>query len=260
MPFESRAENLNFRRLSDLRLKLRIDMPEQNYDYPSYELALRGVSGRIEFSLPPDKAANNVVNTLRLRSVQWKNFRGSDLFLDVTYDERGVYGKLAGKGYSGNVNGQFNFLLTPESDWNAWVSAEHIGLQPITAALAPEKFTMDSPADFRLTVKARAREILKVDGDFRARSPGNLRISKLDDFIHDLPGDWSGVKRGLSRISLETLRDFAYDTAHGDFHFTGLTGAVRLDLQGPRGSRKVEMNFREATANAAPSRVAGNMP
>jgi hypothetical protein len=68
------------------------------------------------------------------------------------------------------------------------------------------------------------------------------------------------VKRGLSRISLETLRDFAYDTAHGDFHFTGLTGAVRLDLQGPRGSRKVEMNFRESITDTAPRRVAGNTP
>jgi hypothetical protein len=260
MPFESHAENLNFRRLSDLRLKLRIDMPEQDYDYPGYELALRGVSGRIEFSLPPAKKSNNVVNTLRLRSVQWKNFRGRDLFLDVTYDEQGIYGKLAGKGYTGLVNGQFNFLLTPDSDWNGWISGEHIDLQPITAALAPEKFSLSSPADFRLTVQARAKEILKVDGDFRARAGGEMRIGKLDDFIRELPGDWSGVKRGLSRISLETLRDFAYDTAHGDFHFNGLVGAVHLDLRGPRGSRQIEMNFHEAASSAATGRVATTYP
>jgi hypothetical protein len=260
MPFESHAENLNFRQLSDLRLKLQIDMPEQDYDYPGYELALRGVSGRIEFSLPPAKESNNVVNTLRLRGVQWKNFRGRDLFLDVTYDERGIYGNLSGKGYSGLVNGQFNFLLTPESDWNGWISGTHIDLKPITAALAPGKFSLTSPADFRLSVKAQAREILKVDGDFKARSAGEMRIGKLDDFIRDLPGDWSGVKRGLSRISLETLRDFAYDTAHGDFSFNGLVGAVHLDLQGPRGSRKIEMNFRDAAPAPVPSRVATNQP
>ncbi len=260
MPFESHAENLNFRRLSDLRLKLQIDMPEQDYDYPAYELALRGVSGRIEFSLPPAEANNNVVNTLHLRGVQWKNFRGRDLFLDVTYDERGIYGKLSGKGYSGIVNGQFNFLLTPESDWDGWVSGAQIDLKPITAALAPEKFSLNSPADFRLAVKARGPEILKVDGDFKARAPGNLRIGKLDDFIKDLPGDWSGVKRGLSRISLETLRDFAYDTAHGDFHFTGLVGAVRVDLRSSHGSRKIDMNFREAPSSAVPGPVAANEP
>ena len=260
MPFESHAQNLNFRRLSDLRLKLNIDMPEQDYDYPSYELALRGVSGRVEFSLPPAKDSNNVVNTLHIRGVQWKDFRGRDLFLDVTYDENGIYGKLAGKGYGGNVNGQFNFLLTPESDWNGWVSGEHVDLKPITAALAPEKFSLNSPADFRLSVKARAQEILKVDGDFKASSAGGLRIGKLDDFIRDLPGDWSGVKRGLSRISLETLRDFAYDTAHGDFHFTGLVGAVHLDLRGPRGFRKIEMNFREASSPVTSVQVATSEP
>jgi hypothetical protein len=260
MPFESYARNVNFRRLSDLRLKLQIDMPEQDYDYPGYELALRGVSGRIEFSLPPRKKSNNVVNTLRLRGVQWKNFRGSDLFLDVTYDERGVYGNLSGKGYSGIVRGQFNFLLTPESDWDGWVSGTGIDLQPITAALAPEKFSLSSPADFRLSVAARASEILTVVGDFNARSPGEMRIGKLDDFIRDLPGDWSGVKRGLSRISLETLRDFAYDTAHGDFKFTGLVGAVHLDLRGPGGSRKIEMNFHEAPPTSASTRVAKTRP
>jgi len=260
MPFESHAQNLNFRRLSDLRLKLHIDMPEQDYDYPSYELALRGVSGRIEFSLPPAKDNNNVVNTLHIRGVQWKDFRGRDLFLDVTYDENGIYGKLAGKGYAGNVNGQFNFLLTTESDWNGWVSGEHVDLKPITAVLAPGKFSLSSPADFRLSVKARAREILKVDGDFKASSAGDLRIGKLDDFIRDLPGDWSGLKRGLSRISLETLRDFSYDTAHGDFHFTGLVGAVHLDLRGPRGTRKVEMNFRETNSPATSAQVATTEP
>lgn len=258
MPFESHAENLNFRHLSDLRLKLQINMPEQDYDFPSYELALHGVSGRMEFSLPPQKRSNNVVNTLHLRGVQWKDFRGRDLFLDVTYDEKGIYGNLSGNGYSGNVRGQFNFLLTPESDWDGWVSGTHIDLKPITAALAPEKFSLSSPADFRLSVKARATEILKVDGDFKARSAGAMKIGKLDDFIRDLPGDWSGVKRGLSRISLETLRDFAYDTAHGDFQFNGLVGAVHLDLRGPGGSRKVEMNFREAPATAVRRRVATN--
>ena len=260
MPFESHAENLNFRRLSDLRLKLKIDMPEQDYDYPGYELALRGVSGRIEFSLPPQQGSNNVVNTLRLRDVRWKSFRGREVFLDVTYDEQGIYGNLTGKGYTGIVRGQFNFLLTPESDWNGWVSGTHIALGPISAALAPEKFSLTGPADFRLTVAARAKEILEVKGDFKSRAAGALRIGKLDDIIRELPGDWSGVKRGLSRISLETLRDFAYDTAHGAFQFHGLAGAVQLDLRGPLGSRVIEMNFHDDATRTRGSRLATRQP
>ena len=245
MPFESHAQNLNFRRLSELRLKLQIDMPEQDYDYPGYELALRGVAGRIEFSLPPAQGSNNVVNTLRLRAVQWKNFRGREVFLDVTYDERGIYGNLTGKGYGGIVRGQFNFLLTPAADWNAWVSGTHLALGPITDALAPEKFLLTGPADFRLTVAARAKEILSVKGDFDSRGAGRMKIGKLDELIRELPGDWSGVKRGLSRISLETLRDFAYESAHGDFDFRGLAGAVRLDLRGPLGMRRIDMKFHD---------------
>jgi hypothetical protein len=245
MPFESHAENLNFKKLSDLRLKLTIDMPVQDYDYPGYELTLKQVGGRVEFSLPPAQGANNVVNTLRLGEVQWKQFRGREFFLDVTYDEKGIYGNLGGKSYGGQVRGQFNFLIENDSPWNGWMSGSRIDLKPITDALAPEKFSLTGPANFRLTVAARGSSIDQLVGDFTANKGGQLRIGKIDDLIKELPGDWSGVKRGLSRISLEALRDFAYDTAHGDFRFHGLTGALHLDLRGPSGGRKIEVNFHD---------------
>ena len=260
MPFESHAENLNFRKLSDLRLKLNIDMPVQDYDYPGYELTLRGVGGRVEFSLPPAAGANNVVNTLRLRDVRWKQFRGSECYLDVTYDERGIYGNLGGKCYGGVMRGQFNFLLGGGSPWNGWVSGTRMDLKPITDALSPEKFSLSGPADFRLTVSARATEIDTVVGDFSAKRSGNLRIGKIDDIIKELPGDWSGVKRGLSRISLETLRDFAYETAHGDFRFHGRAGAMHLDLRGPGGSRKVDVEFHDAPPPPNGGRVTARQP
>ena len=256
MPFESHAENLNFRKLSDLRLKLNIDMPVQDYDYPGYELTLRGLGGRVEFSLPPAKGANNVVNTLRMRGVRWKQFQGSDCFLDVTYDEHGIYGNLGGKGYGGVLRGQFNFLLGSGSPWNGWVSGTRIDLKPITDALSPEKFSLSGPANFRLTVEARATEIGKVVGDFSATRSGKLRLGKIDDIIKELPGDWSGVKRGLSRISLEALRDFAYDTAHGDFRFHGRAGALHLDLRGAGGARKVDVEFHDAPPQRSGPRVA----
>ena len=260
MPFESHAENLNFRELSDLRLKLNIEMPEQDYDYPGYEMTLRGVAGRVEFSLPPARGANNVVNTLRLREVRWKQFRGSDCYLDVTYDERGIYGNLGGKCYGGIMRGQFNFLLGAGSPWNGWVSGTRIDLKPVSDALAPEKFSLSGPADFRLTVAARATEIEKVVGDFSAKRGGQLRIGKLDDILRELPGEWSGVKRGLSRISLEALRDFTYDTAHGDFRFQGREGALHLDLRGPGGSRKIALDFHEAPPPRKGRRVAARQP
>ena len=225
-----------------------------------YELALRGVAGRVEFSLPPTQGANNVVNTLRLREVRWKQFRGSDCYVAVTYDERGIYGHLGGKGYGGVVNGQFNLLLGPGSPWNGWLSGTRIELKPITDALAPEKLALTGPANFHLSASARGPQIEQVTGDFSATRGGALRIGKIDDLIKELPGDWSGVKRGLSRISLEALRDFAYDTAHGDFRFHGREGALRLDLRGPAGSRKFAFDFHDAPARRPGGRVAAQRP
>jgi hypothetical protein len=260
MPFESNAEGLNFRKLADLRLKLRIDMPRQDYNYPGYQLAMRDVSGRLEFSLPPDNGANNVVNTLRLGEIRWKDFRGRNLFLDVTYDAHGIYGNLGGHGYTGFLRGQFNFHLDQRSPWDGWIAGTHIDLKQITDVIVPEKFSLTGPADFRLTVAAHASEFDSVVGDFSAKQPGQLRIGKIDDIIKELPGDWGGVKRGLSRISLETLRDFAYDTAHGDFRFRGRTGTLHLDLRGPLGSRKVEVVVHDDAAPRTGRRVAARQP
>ena len=101
------------------------------------------------------------------------------------------------------------------------------------------------PGGFPANVAARAKEIDKFEGDFKARGAGKLRIGKLDDIIRELPPEWSAVKRALTRIGLETLRDFAYDTAHGDFRFLGRTGRATLDLRGPRGSRNFEVLFHD---------------
>ena len=68
------------------------------------------------------------------------------------------------------------------------------------------------------------------------------------------------MKRGLSRISLETLRDFTYDTAHGNFRFHGREGALHLDLRGPGGSRKVEFDFHDEPAARKGARVAAQQP
>jgi hypothetical protein len=252
MPFESHAEDLNFRHLADLRLKLAIDMPEQDYHYPGYELSLLGVRGRLEFSLPPKEKANNVVNTLHLREIRWKNYRTRESFLDVTYDVRGIYGHFGGKAYTGLFNGQFNFLLDDQSSWNGWISGEHIDLKQVTGILAPEKFSLDSPANFRLSLSAHATEFEQVAGDFAASKPGRLQIRKLNDLIEALPADWSGLKRGLARISLEALRDFAYEAARGDFHFHHRTGALHLDLRGAAGSRRITVQVHDDDEPGSP--------
>jgi hypothetical protein len=240
LPFETHARHLNFDKLSDLRLTLDLIVPKQDYIYPDYELTLRGVSGHLQFSLPPAKGANNLVHTLQIADLHWKDYRARDLFLDLTFDEKAIHGNLGGKAYAGYLRGAFDFGLDATAAWNGWVSGSRVDLKLLTDAFSPEKFSLSGPADFAVNVAARAKEIDKFDGDFRGLGAGALHLGKLDDIINELPPEWTTVKRALTRIGLETVRDFAYDTAHGDFRFLGRAGRATLDLRGAGGSRRLE--------------------
>ena len=240
LPFETHARHLNFDKLSDLRLTLDLIVPEQDYLYPDYELTLRRVSGHLQFSLPPASGAENLVHTLQVAELRWKDYRARDLFLDMTFDEKAIHGNLGGKAYAGYVRGAFDFGLDPASTWNGWVSGSRVDLRQLTDAFSPEKLSLSGPADFSVNVAARAKEIDKFDGDFRGLGRGELHLGKLNDIIRDLPPEWTSLKRTLTRIGLETVRDFTYDTAHGDFRFLGRAGRATLELRGPNGSRQLE--------------------
>ena len=240
LPFETHAQHLNFQKLSDLRLTLDLTVPEQDYLYPDYELTLRRVSGHLQFSLPPNQRENNLVHTLKVAELRWKEYRARDLFLDMTFDEKAIHGNLGGKIYAGYLRGAFDFGLDADAKWNGWVSGSRVDLRQLTDAFSPDKFSLSGPADFSVNVAARAKKIDKFDGDFKGLGRGELHLGKLDDIIRELPPEWTALKRTLTRIGLETVRDFAYDTAHGDFRFLGRAGRATLDLRGPSGSRQLE--------------------
>ncbi|MCE9519607.1 MAG: hypothetical protein K8R87_08660 [Verrucomicrobia bacterium] len=64
----------------------------------------------------------------------------------------------------------------------------------------------------------------------------------MNDLIKTLPESMSGLKLQLSQITLETLRDFAYDRADGQFRTYGREGGGTLKFTGPAGARNFEIN------------------
>ena len=70
---------------------------------------------------------------------------------------------------------------------------------------------------------------------------GKMQITKLDQVMADIPGDWYWVKRETTRILLETLRDFTYDTGDASFWYLNDEGNLKLTLRGPSGSRNIDV-------------------
>lgn len=241
LSFSTHAENIRFSNFSDLQLKLNLLIPTADYSFPDYQIEFKRLGGEIKFGLPPEKQANNLVHTLRSEAATWRQFTGKKLFWSVTYDEKGIYGQFGGAGYDGYVNGQFSFFLKPDSPWEGWISGSKMDLGQLTDVIAPENFHMTGPVDFKMDVKAHSRDIQQVVGKFNTRKPGHLRIEKFDDLLAKIPPEWNGFKQGATRIGLETLRDFDYESGNGDFSFAGKTGNLTLELHGPNGSRNFDI-------------------
>jgi hypothetical protein len=159
----------------------------------------------------------------------------------VTFDRNGINGLFGGKLYRGEAWGGFSFFFSSESPWIGWLSGRGISLREVTNIISPHNFQLSGPLEFRLQMDAKSRNIERVLGDFRATKPGKMVIRKLDDLLARIPKTWNLIKQSSTRIALETLRDFEYSKARGDFWFVHSQGVLRMQLQGPTGSRNFEV-------------------
>jgi hypothetical protein len=241
LQFTTSAENLNLGKLSDLKLALDLKVPREDYLFPGYKLELRQLAGNIRFDLPPQTRQNNLVQTLRMSEVRWRQFRAQEGWLSITFDSKGINGQIGAKGYGGYLDGGFTSFFGTNSPWVGWLSGTKVDLKKITDVLAPGNFTMDGPADFKLEANGASSHLERLRGSVQAKRRGQMRIGKLDQILADIPGDWYWVKRELTRIVLETLRDFTYESGDASFWFLNDEGNLKLTLQGPKGSRNIDV-------------------
>jgi hypothetical protein len=243
LAFYTTAENLSLSSLAGLNVELVLKVPTEDYEFPAYDLTLGKVQGDLLFNYPPDPKRNNLVNVVTFERARWRNFRASELWVSATFDSKGINGEFGGKAYRGYVNGGFSFFLQPDSPWTGWLTAQDLDLEPLTADGAPQHLVMDGRADFEVEANGRATVVERVRGQIKSRGKGRMVVNKLNDLLGAMPAEWSDLKRELSRVSLETLRDFDFTEARSDFWFVGRQGMLELRMKGPAGARNLEMVF-----------------
>jgi hypothetical protein len=246
LTFSTSAENLNLGKLSDLKLALDLKVPQEDYLFPDYKLELLQLGGNIRFDLPPQSGSNNLVQTLKMKEVRWRQFHADEGWLSVTFDSKGINGEIGAKGYGGYINGGFSFFFGDTYPWVGWLSGAKVDLKGITDVMAPGNFTMDGPADFKLEANGASSSLERLRGNLRAARRGKMKITKLDQVLAEIPGDWYWLKRETTRILLETLRDFTYDTGDASFWYLNDEGNLKLTLQGPAGSRNIDLVLHSA--------------
>ncbi len=241
LEFETLAEDVEFDNLAALKLQAALRIPKQSYAFESYQLELREVKGDLQFSYPPELGVNNVVQKLDISMIRWRQYQADESWVAVTFDEQGINGQFGGEAYDGYVNGGFSFFFQTDSPWIGWVTGTAVNTMTLTGIVSPDNFSLTGPADFEVQVDAFAKNIDRLRGKFALTKAGQLRIGKIDDLIENLSPEWGSLKRDITRIGLETLRDFEYTEAKGDFWFVQSQGILNLDLAGPNGSRNFEV-------------------
>lgn len=240
LAFQTKAENVSLSSLAGLNLDLVLTIPPDNYSFPAYDLEFRNVRGDLRLNYPPGEDENNLVNVVKFDRARWRNFTGRNLWVSVTFDLEGINGQFGGETYKGYVTGGFSFFLQPDAPWTGWLTGTDVDLAELTQAVAPQHFIMTGKADCKLEVNGRGPSIERVLGNVKSKRRGMLAVNKLNEMIEAIPPEWNALKQELTRVSLETLRDFDYTEAGGDFWFVGRQGLLNVKMKGPSGSRNIE--------------------
>lgn len=238
--FQTAAQDLSLDNLAALKMQAGLEIPAQDYSFESYQLKLSTQKGELRFAYPPEKSENNLVGTIRLDRILWRQYRAGDAWISTTFDRTGINGEFGGRFYGGYVSGGFSFLFDDQSPWIGWLAGKGVDLKQLTDIVAPKNFRMTGPLAFKVQTNAAGHEIERLKGDFTAARPGRMTIGKLDDLLASFPETWSALKKSSARIALETLRDFDYTRASGDFWIVRQQGVLDLKLQGPQGSRTLK--------------------
>ncbi len=239
----------------EIALKLEIPDEQYVYEFPSFKVQLFGLSGNIDFNVPIQQKDNNLVQVFRLKRAVWKQYEAEDVFLDVTYDANGIYGKFGGNAYAGYLNGQFNVYLNETGKWDAWMAGTGMDTGPLTQTIAPEQFFMEGKVNAKIVSEGVGLEFGETSGDFQILEPGRFNVTKLDDMLKSLPDEWSVLQRSLTELGIETLKEFNYESGGGELYFLNRDGWLQLNLKGETGKREVNINvhdWRGAASDSGP--------
>lgn len=240
--FRTDAHDVVLGDLATLRLAAALEVPKQNYRFPGLDLELTAVEGALRFDYPPGEARDNVVNTLRVAEIRWREYRIHDGWLAATFDQRGVNGKLGGSAYKGYVNGGASVPFQPGPS-AGWASCTDLDLAPVAAAAAGTYLEMTGLIDVEAAVEMRRERIHQASADLDFKHPGKLRFPALDRLLERLPATASSWQRDLARVAVETFRDYPYTDGTGTLRFEDPRGSFLLGLDGERGTRRFDVHY-----------------
>src|SRR5262249_15318241 len=186
LDFRTDARNVILGDLATLRLAAALQVPKQSYKFPGLDLALIDVEGELRFDYPPGRAQENVVNTLRVDAIRWRDYVVRDGWLAATFDEKGVNGTLGGNAYDGYVNGGGSVPFGPGSR-SGWAAGTDLDLAPLAATVGGQSVAMTGLVDVEGAVEVLEDRVDRARATLDFQRPGVLSFPALDRLLERLP-------------------------------------------------------------------------
>lgn len=255
LPFNVSANTDNIRtdRLDELSVKTVLYIHRQDIEYPDYKLALLGVSGKVDFALPPsDEYADNVVPTIYVDRISWNNISVTNAWASVTFDKDGIFGNFGGESYGGYVNGNMAIYFRGGFPWTGQIFADRVGLEEPIGRMGSTYVRLTGSASGELQVRGEATTIMNTRLSLELNEPGKLEIVAIDDLLSRIPEDWNSLKRELSRVTLDSFRKYDYSRGRISFDYRLPESAGRLELRGRQGRRIFNVSWLQENAEGKP--------
>ena len=234
-------------KMSDGAIELKLSIPDEDYIYhfQDYKVDLHGLEGKVQFNVPVQDENNNLVQTFALDRAIFRKYEAENLYLTVTFDSNGVYGKFGGDAYSGYTEGEFNFYLNDPGKWDAWIAGTDFDTGPLTDVIVPENFKMNGLATVKIVSEGRGKVPGETTGEITLETPGWFNITKLDEILEGLPPEWNQLQRSLTTLGLTALKRFDYEQGAGSLSLHEQEGGLELRFAGPYGTRGLNLHLHD---------------
>jgi hypothetical protein len=229
-------------RLESGKFQAELEIPSDTYTWENLKLEFENLRGHVLFNLPHKQVSNNLTETFRVDVIRYKQLHIEDCFLTVTYDAGGIYGQFGGEAYEGYVKGAFNIYNDTSYTWDGWITGTGVRTTEITQKMTPTYLLLDGKVDLSVIALGNLSEVYQTDISFINTEPGKFSITTLNNAIESIPTDIETYLQDITRIGIETVRDFDYETAEAKARFYGREGRGYLRLSGPHGTRNIEVN------------------
>ena len=237
-------ENVRTDQLGELFKKNVFYVTKGDQFFPSYGLKVYQFDGRVEFGLPvtQENAVNQVI-TLKADVIEWKKLQIKKPWISVTFDSRGIFGKIGGDAYGGYLTGDCAVLFKPGFPWTANLQGKGLRVEEPFAKLAEDHFQMTGIMNIEVRAAAKSTVFEKSTAKIWLTGGGKMVIPAIDQVLQKLPDSWSSLKKQMATIGLEAFKTFDYSSGTFDLTYDPVKSQAVMELIGKQGRRRFQVDW-----------------